>query len=165
MMRLLYFLLAATVIWGCNKTEKNYSCGVNPELNVQFDGGFVALANVFTPDGDGVDEAFGPVSYGLSSFRLVVYGEDDKVVFESTDFSKWWDGRVEGAVKSGAYKYAFESSTSKGETISKTGTVCVITPNTQFCYQSFSGFRFISLYSNGVFGDPSVYLEKYNKCD
>ncbi len=164
-MRILYFLVFLAILAGCNKTEKNYSCGVNPELNVQFEGGFVALGNVFSPDGDGLDEAFGPVSYGLKSMKLVVYDKEDKVAFESTDLSKWWDGRIEGNVKTGSYKYSFEATTEKGEAITKTGQVCIITESTKYCYQSFSSFKFISLFSKGIFSSPDVYIEKYNKCD
>jgi hypothetical protein len=164
-MRYVFLLILFITCIACNKPVKDHTCGMNPEFYKKFDGGFVALANVITPDGDSLDEAFGPVSYGLQSMSLVIKDAKDNTVYESTEFDKWWDGRMKGEVTEGNYTYFFKATTTHGEEIVNAGQVCVITGKTDICFDKFDNFRFISLYSQGSWGNPEVYREKYNHCD
>lgn len=55
------------------------------------------LPTAFTPNGDGINDYFKPVSSEpLSDYRLIVFDRWGEVVFESSDFEQGWDGRFKG---------------------------------------------------------------------
>lgn len=163
-MRLILFLVTAFLFSGCLKTEKNTTCGANPPQEVKFQNGFVVFANVFSPDGDSRDDAFGPVSYNLKSFHLTIKDGND-IVFETSDLNAWWDGTVGTEKKSGLYTYTFHGESNDGEMVEFEGQICSISNKEDVCFDRFSEFRFISLYKDGKFGDPEQYRGLYNRCD
>lgn len=71
-------------------------------------GSFLA-PNVFTPNGDGVNDFFTARTNGSISFSMVVYSRWGNVVFESEQpsTSVVWDGRLKGGrkVSTGVYYY------------------------------------------------------------
>ncbi|MFT5876165.1 MAG: gliding motility-associated-like protein [Salibacteraceae bacterium] len=57
----------------------------------------VFVPNAFTPDGDGVNDYFIPVTYGVDRLMyMYVYDSWGGLVFESTDLNIGWDGTVYG---------------------------------------------------------------------
>jgi gliding motility-associated-like protein len=57
----------------------------------------VHLPNAFTPDGDGVNDAFMAVSGSrLTSFELQVFNRWGEVIWTATDPALGWDGQVDG---------------------------------------------------------------------
>lgn len=59
----------------------------------------LSLPNVFTPNGDGVNDSFGPLADAnwqfLQRYILKVYDRNGRLVFTSTNPADRWDGRVD----------------------------------------------------------------------
>ncbi|MBL8002940.1 MAG: gliding motility-associated C-terminal domain-containing protein [Flavobacteriales bacterium] len=55
---------------------------------------FVFVPNVFTPDGDGINDTFGAQGLGIdeNNFRLTIYDRWGREVWIGTDPFLWWDG-------------------------------------------------------------------------
>ena len=54
---------------------------------------FTEPSNVFTPDGDGLNDYFKIEVENEKSFILQIVDEKGKLVFETTDKNKYWDGK------------------------------------------------------------------------
>ena len=83
---------------------------------------FLEVPNVFTPNGDGINDEFRVVYRSLASFRMTVYNRWGRKVYDSSDPAKGWDGRINGRnAAEGAYYYIIEATgtdnNSKGKPI------------------------------------------------
>ncbi|MFM9985524.1 MAG: gliding motility-associated C-terminal domain-containing protein [Flavobacteriales bacterium] len=64
------------------------------------------MPNVFTPDGDGNNEKFGPLAKDIKNYSLLIYNRWGDKVYESTDFNDGWNGKFNGSeMTSGTYYY------------------------------------------------------------
>lgn len=62
------------------------------------------LPNAFTPDGDGLNETFGPEGVGILEYELLIFNRWGQLVFSATDPRQRWDGTYNGTpVENGAY--------------------------------------------------------------
>lgn len=54
----------------------------------------VQLADAFTPDGDGINDLFGPqvLDYDSYQFAMQIYNKTGRLVFETKGSPIWWDG-------------------------------------------------------------------------
>ncbi|MCQ2334428.1 MAG: gliding motility-associated C-terminal domain-containing protein [Paludibacteraceae bacterium] len=75
-------------------------------FNLSVSESLLRVPNVFTPNGDGVNDEFRVVYRSLAEFHCWVYNRWGKLVFEWTDPSKGWDGNISGKpAAEGAYYY------------------------------------------------------------
>lgn len=89
--------------------------------------GTVVMPNVFSPNGDGRNETFGPLpNDDLAHYRLQVYNRWGQLVFEGENVH--WNGRVEGGpVPEGTYFYIVDIRTVCDEApVSLKGAVTVL---------------------------------------
>ena len=76
------------------------------EVTVAVAESYLAVPNVFTPNGDGKNDEFRVAYRSLRDFHIWVYNRWGKLVYESTDPAKGWDGNINGRPASeGAYFY------------------------------------------------------------
>lgn len=76
------------------------------EVTVAFAESYLAVPNVFTPNGDGKNDEFRVAYRSLRDFHIWVYNRWGKLVYESTDPAKGWDGNINGRpAAEGAYFY------------------------------------------------------------
>ena len=71
----------------------------------------VRFPNGFTPDGDGLNDVFLPVTgdFTPTAYRLLVFNRWGEVIFESADFRQGWDGTYKGRLApQGMYYYKVE---------------------------------------------------------
>jgi gliding motility-associated-like protein len=88
----------------------------------------VTLPNIFSPDGDGLNDLFRPViSFAPSSYQLLITDRQRKTIFETRDYNVSWDGSAGGSsVSQGVYLWFLKLTAPSGKKIIRTGTVTVI---------------------------------------
>ncbi len=58
---------------------------------------YIAVPNAFTPNGDGINDFLYPVNaYKADDLEFSVYNRDGQRVFHTTDWTKKWDGTING---------------------------------------------------------------------
>ena len=72
------------------------------------------IPNVFTPNGDGVNDYFYPRQYltkGLSAFSMTIYNRWGEQIFQSTSINgRGWDGKLNGMDQpEGVYVYIIDA--------------------------------------------------------
>jgi gliding motility-associated-like protein len=94
-----------------------------PEASVQH----VMLPNVFTPNGDGVNDVFRPMLSQMSDFRLRIFNRNGQEVYEGNGGDVAWDGRhAGGQVPEGVYFFFYRGTTTDGRELKQTGSLTVL---------------------------------------
>jgi gliding motility-associated-like protein len=75
------------------ETTKGCKDTITKVVNVK-EGWAIWIPNVFTPNGDGINDIFGPKGYGISKYTISIFDRWGEEVFTTTDFTQGWDGRV-----------------------------------------------------------------------
>ena len=85
----------------------------------------INIPNVFTPNGDGVNDVFQFKTNGVTTYKFDVYNRWGAIVYEFTGKRIYWDGRSSAGVQmeSGTYFYVL---TSEDGTYSKHGFVFLV---------------------------------------
>lgn len=68
------------------------------------------IPNVFTPDGNGLNDTFQPKGVGIDEddYKMYIFDRWGEIIFTSDEFRKGWDGTVKGSTKlaeQGVYVY------------------------------------------------------------
>lgn len=72
---------------------------------------YLDIPNVFTPNGDGIDDEFRVAYKSLTSFNAVVYDRWGRKMYEWSDPGKGWNGKCNGKMcVPGAYYYIIEAT-------------------------------------------------------
>ena len=80
------------------------------EVTVAVAESYLAVPNVFTPNGDGKNDEFRVAYRSLREFHCWVYNRWGKLVYEWTDPAKGWDGTINGRpAAEGAYFYVIRA--------------------------------------------------------
>lgn len=111
---------------GRNACETSDSVkAVATSLNPFGDG--IYVPNVFTPNGDGINDFFMVYGNTIETMRLVIYNQWGQELFISTDRQKGWDGTFKGNQSpAGRYSYALEVKAQSGSKITKAGSFNLI---------------------------------------
>ena len=89
----------------------------------------LSMPNAFTPDGDGLNDEFRPVTVPekISSFSMYIYDKWGKMLFFTSDFSHCWDGTINGTpAPLGVYSYTLTYGNPSGEKRKKMGLVTLV---------------------------------------
>lgn len=85
-------------------------CEATDSIKVTVLESFIDVPNVFTPNGDGVNDEFRVVYRSIISFNAWVYNRWGRLVCKWSDPAKGWDGRINGKLAApGAYYYVIEA--------------------------------------------------------
>ena len=87
------------------------------------------MPNAFSPDGDGLNEVFRPVTLpeNISTFSMYIYDRWGQQVFFSNNISKGWDGTIHGSpAQIGGYVYVVKYGNPSGVVREKRGMVTVV---------------------------------------
>lgn len=90
----------------------------------------VSLPNVFTPNGDGVNDIYKPISRGIKSMNVNIYSRYGNIVASWNTVNGHWDGRTPSGI-------ACES-----------GTYFIVVEATGFDGKNYNLKEYISLFSN-----------------
>jgi gliding motility-associated-like protein len=87
--------------------------------------------NVFTPNGDGINDFFKPVSDGINQFKCIVFNQKGEKIREWTDPEFEWDGKLKSGnlAGTGAYYYVVSGQDSFGKSTEKQGIVYLMKDN------------------------------------
>lgn len=89
---------------------------------------FIYIPNAFSPDNDGVNDAWKPVVHNIDAYEVWIYDRWGTEIFYTSDPSRYWLGNVRGGehyVPSGAYVYRFIYDKSASEKEELRGWVVV----------------------------------------
>ena len=83
-------MLTVTSPNGCTDTVSHPVC-IDSDVSIY-------APNAFTPNGNGLNETFLPVGYGLDpeKYQLWIFDRWGNLIFTTTDMNLGWDGRVQG---------------------------------------------------------------------
>ncbi len=88
------------------------------------------IPNAFTPNGDGKNEVFMPVSVGvdINSFHMFIYDRWGELLFETDKIDNGWDGKVKGKsdAQQQSYIYKIIALDKNGNKYNLTGHVTVM---------------------------------------
>jgi gliding motility-associated-like protein len=88
------------------------------------------IPNAFTPDGDGLNDIFIPLSVGLDNegYQLLIFNRWGELVYETNDMNKGWDGRTFSGEKAydGVYTWLLRYNAIDSYDQKRTGTVTLI---------------------------------------
>jgi len=90
---------------------------------------YIAVPNAFTPNGDGVNDYLYPLNaYKADDLEFNVYNRLGQLVFHTTDWTKKWDGTINGQVQnSGNYVWTLRYvNHDTGKKVSLKGTSVLI---------------------------------------
>ena len=92
---------------------------------------YIDIPNVFTPNGDGVNDFFFPrqmLSKGLTDFRISIYNRWGQTIFEGNALDgRGWDGNLNGVPQpEGVYVYIIEAVFRDGQKESHKGNVTLL---------------------------------------
>jgi gliding motility-associated-like protein len=126
-----------SIVWQDGSTKNNYliaasgqyfvtvknilGCQASDTINVsEHCNDVLQLPNSFTPNNDGIDDEFGPVTNspeGLVYYTLNIYNRWGQLVFNSINYNTLWNGKYNDAEQpTGVYVYLVEYSFDKNAT-------------------------------------------------
>ncbi len=89
---------------GCNDTLK-YNFVIDDISDIQ-------LTNVFTPNNDGVNDVFKPITKGLKEMKLSIFNRWGNLMYEFNGVNDAWDGHTTAGIEcpDGVYFYVIEAT-------------------------------------------------------
>ena len=71
----------------------------------------IYFPNAFSPDGDGVNDLFGPVGHEITEFEMTIFDRWGQTVYTTTNPATLWDGTINGsdAAMTGVYVYTYRA--------------------------------------------------------
>ena len=113
--------LLATTAHGCRDSLTLYE-----EVEI-IGAGEIAFPNAFTPNGDGLNDTFRPVSQGVIKYELLVYNRWGELIFTTKDLSAGWDGKVGGEyAKPDVYVWKAQGKFTNGRSFELAGDITLI---------------------------------------
>lgn len=114
-------ILKAFTTFGCTAVRAE-------EVSVNEPGEFLMMPNAFSPNGDGVNDKFRPVTKGVTEMNLDIFNTWGEHLYSNRGRDgEGWDGIVNGkAAPVGNYVYIVKYTTNKGDHFEKTGILSLI---------------------------------------
>lgn len=85
----------------------------------------------FTPNGDGLNDYFGPIGKEMNpdGYKIYIFDKNGLLIFETSDIEVFWDGNISGSntdVRQGIYFWKITMKNKYGTLQEKTGWVTLI---------------------------------------
>ncbi|MGD1846356.1 MAG: gliding motility-associated C-terminal domain-containing protein [Salibacteraceae bacterium] len=101
-----------------------FGCVDTQSVNIfVFDSVQFIIPNVFTPNGDGINDVFDVQVIGATEFDVVIFNRWGNRIYEWKNFPHYWDGF---RYKDGIYFYVVKAKGLDGKTYEKTGHVTLM---------------------------------------
>lgn len=111
--------LIATDIWGCETSTS---------FPIKITDFFLETPNVFSPNGDGLNDYFFPKFLNINSLSLIIMNAWGEILYQSTDIKDpGWDGSFRGQKATpGNYVYKLNYTTADGRNFTETGAFMLL---------------------------------------
>jgi gliding motility-associated-like protein len=119
-----FILILTLLLAGCKKSGDNkvhVHCDDLVNEKPANDPGQVFVANAFTPNGDGINDLFIPITFQISSIKVKVYNETSTLVFETSQLNTGWNPGLN--VSNQVFYYRVEAVTNSNAKIGLCGEV------------------------------------------
>ncbi len=115
---------------GCYRVQavNEFGCKSSDEVCVEVTSHYnIYIPNIFTPNGDGLNDVFLVYGTGLSNFEMIIYDRWGEKLFQSKDQLQGWDGTYKGELsKDDVYTYLVKYQSLDGKKHTKTGHVTLM---------------------------------------
>ena len=139
---MLILLTAVVINAGCRKENippvntKMAAIHLDPAFNYSIDSSCLAIPNIFTPNGDGINDILWIHGMSIAGFHLTIYNPANQLVFTSNNMGNLWNGNQNTAsgngIFNGRYWYNLTATTLSGQNIAAHRYVYIVThPSTQ----------------------------------
>ena len=105
-----------TNLYGCTDSVVK-QLNINPNYST-------FVPNSFTPNNDGDNDVFSPVSTGFNSYNMKIFDRWGGIIFDEDDLA--WDGNTKGKIIGGLYSYSIKILDFKDKPFIYTGVVNLI---------------------------------------
>ncbi|MCL2596537.1 MAG: gliding motility-associated C-terminal domain-containing protein [Paludibacter sp.] len=109
--------------------SSNQQCSYTDSVIVQINESALQVPNVFTPNGDGINDEFRVAyrSLRLDNFQMAVYNRWGNKIYTSTDPEKGWNGKIgQRDAVAGPYFYYIKAEGTDGKKYTKKGDINLI---------------------------------------
>lgn len=87
----------------------------------------IYVPSAFTPNGDGLNETFGAIGEGISTFTMLIFNRWGEMIYESDDINTQWDGTYKGIkVYADTYVYKIFATGQEKGIFKQVGKVSVV---------------------------------------
>lgn len=87
----------------------------------------IYVPTAFTPNGDGHNDILRAIPAGIKEFKYFhIYNRWGQLVFQTTNASKGWDGKLNSVLQTGVFVWIAEGMDYNGHVIKRKGTTVVI---------------------------------------
>ncbi len=115
---------------GCYRIEavNEYNCKAQDEVCIEVTTNYnIYIPNIFTPNGDGLNDIFLVYGTGLSYFEMTIFDRWGEKLFVSKDQLTGWDGMYKGQIsKNDVYPYMIKYQSLDGKKHTRTGHVTLM---------------------------------------
>lgn len=108
--------------------ESPLGCQVSDQFTVVvLNDAVVAVPSAFTPNGDGLNDFFGPLGKVPDGFRMQLFNRNGEVIFRSSAIEQRWNGRRQGELQPvGVYIYLIDYKDLQNKPHQQKGTFVLI---------------------------------------
>lgn len=88
-----------------------------------------SLPTAFTPNGDGINDLFGPTGNNIVDFHMIIFDRWDQMLFETYNPEQGWDGKYKNKYcETGIYVFvvSYRNADNPGEVIRTKGNVTLV---------------------------------------
>lgn len=87
----------------------------------------IHIPTAFSPNGDGLNDTFGPVAEGIEEMEMVIFNRWGEVVYTSRNINQRWDGTFQGKqAPMGVYGYKLVAKNADNQSMVKKGSVTLV---------------------------------------
>ncbi len=105
----------------------NHGCKDTIDGTIRIDGGFsFFIPTAFSPNQDGVNDAFQGYGTFLDSYKMWIYDRWGLLIYFTDDYNKPWDGSMNSPVQNDVYVYRIIAEDLKGEEHIYVGSVTLV---------------------------------------